>query len=489
MPPVPPTSARRPAQPTSAQRAGSWQMDISGSAATPVHPTRLWPFWLAWVLFVVYGSLVPLNFQPLTIAVAWQQLLNAPMLQLGVESRADWVANGVLYLPVGFLTTAVLMGIQPGGQRKRVAGLLGLCFGVTLAVAVELAQTAFPPRTVSRNDLLAESIGSAIGAFGALIFALRVRLLLAGYGRGGRLFGRRLALAYALAFPAFALFPFDLLLARAEWQAKLAGSLTGWWLADSSRELGVLKLLAKLATETLVVVPLGALWAAWQGRPVQGGQPPGRVRLPPALPPTLLPALLWGGLLGLLIEVAQLAVASGQSQGVSILTRALGFAGGLVAWRLQATQTAEAVQSRVRQLTSATLPAWLLLMVLLNGTWQGPWLSIDRAWQRLVEDIRWAPLFYHYYTSEVHAVISLVAVGLSYAVLGVLGWGWHARQGVVALMALLLCAAMESAKLFSESTRPDPTNLWIAAAAAWMAQQMLQRLCRRDPATGPTYGS
>ena len=79
---------------------------------------RLWPWWLGWVVFVVYGSLVPLDFQPLPIDVAWQRLLSAPMFKLGIESRADWVANGVLYLPVGFLSTGALMGDAAGSGRK-----------------------------------------------------------------------------------------------------------------------------------------------------------------------------------------------------------------------------------------------------------------------------------------------------------------------------------------------------------------------------------
>jgi len=89
----------------------------------------------------------------------------------------------------------------------------------------------------------------------------------------------------------------------------------------------------------------------------------------------------------------------------------------------------------------------------------------------------------------VHAVISVVAVSLSYSVLGLLGWAWHARAGVVACLALLLCMAMEFGKLFTEATRPDPTNLGVAMAAAWVAQQVLLRLSRpAAPVAPPTNG-
>lgn len=432
-------------------------------------PARLWPLWLAWVVFVVYGSLVPLDFHPLPIDVAWQRLLQAPMLKLGVESRADWVANGVLYLPIGFFTTGVLMGHRAGAGRRLLAAALGLAFGCALAVAVEFAQTAFPPRTVSRNDLLAESIGSALGMLIALIGANRFRSLLAGYGLGGRSLARRLAVFYALAFPALALFPFDLLLNAVEWQAKLDGGLTGWWLADSSRELGGVKLLAKLTVETLAVLPLGALWAARQP-----GQLPGTPRHGP--PFGILRCALVGALLGGLIEVLQLTLASGQSQGVSVLTRSIGFTLGALAWQHHPRWTVEGLRAQLRQWTTPILLAMLPLLTLYNGAWRGPWLTLEQALGRLHNDIRFIPFYYHYYTTEMHAVISLVAVSLSYAPLGLLGWAWHVKPGVVAMMAFLLSLLMEASKLLAEGTHPDPSNLWIAAAAAWITQVLLQRL-------------
>ena len=58
--------------------------------------------WLAWTAFIVYGSLLPFDFQPVPLDRAWALFRQAPFLVLGVESRADWIANGVLYAPVGF---------------------------------------------------------------------------------------------------------------------------------------------------------------------------------------------------------------------------------------------------------------------------------------------------------------------------------------------------------------------------------------------------
>lgn len=433
----------------------------------PAPSPWLLPLWMAWVGFVVYGSLVPLDFHPLPLDAAWQQLLQAPMLKLGIESRADWVANGVLYLPVGFLTTSVLMGPKAGPGRRGVAGLLSLAFGLALAVSVELAQTAFPPRTVSRNDLLAEALGTALGMVGAVAGAKHFRLLLAGYGQGGALLAKRLARFYVLAFPAMALFPFDLLVNLEEVQAKLRGPLVGLWLAESGLELGAARLAAKLAVETLAVLPLGAFWAAWHDAATPTGRASARQGL--------LQLALIGSLLGLLIEAGQLAMASGQSQGMSVLTRATGFALGAIAWHRHG-MTPELLRARIRRFSTPMLAALLPLLVLYSGAWKGPWLAPERALMRLQQDTRFVPFYYHYYTTEMHAVISLTAVCLSYAPLGLLGWAWGSRRGAIATSAALLAALLEAAKLFAGSTHPDPTNIGIAALAAWTTQALLERL-------------
>ena len=430
---------------------------------------RLWPWWLGWVLFVVYGSLVPLDFQPLPLDLAWQRLLSAPMFNLGIESRADWVANGVLYLPVGFLSAGALMGDGVGPGRKIASGLLGLLFGITLAIAVEFAQTAFPPRTVSRNDMLAESIGSALGVCGAWAGAPRFRQLLRGYGQGGQVLALRLAKFYALMFPAIVLFPFDLLVSVDEWQAKLWGPQVGLWLAGSSHHLGTTTLAAKLAVETLAVVPLGALWAGLRQPKFPGS---GRAQ-EEAL---LLGGLLVGALLGLLVEGAQLAMASGLSQGVSVLTRACGFALGAAAWGHRSAWEHETLRSRVRYFSVPILVLMLMVLIFYNRAWTGPWLDLGQAWRRLAVDTRFLPFYYHYYVTEMQAVISLTAVSLCYAPLGLLGWAWHVRPGVVATMALLLSGLMELSKVFAQSVHSDPSNLWIAAAAVWLVQHLVQRL-------------
>jgi VanZ family protein len=442
----------------------------------PDSAPSLLPWWLLWVAFVIYGSLVPLDYRPLPLEVAWSHLLNAPMFSIGAEGRADWIANGVLYFPVGFFTSGVLLGSRPdaaGAVRRTLAALLGLVFGAVLAVAIECAQTAFPPRTVSLNDLVAEVIGTAIGVMAALAGTGHFLELLAGFDIGGKVLARRVALSYALVFPALALFPFDLLMSSDEWRAKLVGNQVSWWLAGSALELGGVRLTAKLAVEALAVVPLGALWSSWRARANDGAT-------------TLSAQLLRGALLGMVIEVAQLTIASGQSQGASILTRAVGFSVGASLWQARAGLHSEAVRAWLRRFSWPLLLVNALLLAVLGGAWKRPWLSVAAALGRLDEEVRFLPFYYHYYTTEMQAVVSLIAVSLSYAPLGLLGWAWGASRGAIAVAAASLAVLMEAGKLFAQDAHPDPTNIGIAAAAAWFAQSLLERLASAPHAPAAT---
>src|SRR6218665_1807158 len=138
----------------------------STSAVNAQPPDRAWMRWtlLGWLVFVIYGSLVPLDFRPMPLAQAWTLLKAAPFLNIGAGGRADWIANGVLFLPIGLLSTVLLRGARACGTwRALAAGLLALAFGGGLAVGIEFTQLFFSGRTVSLNDILSECVGTLLG--------------------------------------------------------------------------------------------------------------------------------------------------------------------------------------------------------------------------------------------------------------------------------------------------------------------------------------
>ena len=402
---------------------------------------------LAYLLFVVYGSLVPLDFQYIPFDEALQRFRTMPFLQLGVESRADWVSNGVLYLPVGFLATWRFM-------RRGLAAVwavgIATTFGVALAVGVEFTQVYFPARTVSLNDIVAECIGSLLGALLGSGYQRHASASSATAARlGGTWFASHALQLYAAAYLAFCLFPFDLLISREELAEKLASDMWGGWVA--AVEPRPLMVVLKLAVEVALTLPLGILFGRHTG---------GRKRTP-----GLVRAAVAGLMLGALIEGAQFLIASGISQGVSVLSRGLGMAFGLALWQRRDRLSLAVARRALARSSLLWLPVCLLLIVAMNG-----WFTAQRQGGEAAA-VKWAelrllPFYYHYYTTEAQALLSLASVFLMYLPLGVLAWSLRRSAWTAAAWGIAASAVVETAKLWLEGLHPDPTNLLIAGAAS-----------------------
>ncbi|MDO8959792.1 MAG: VanZ family protein [Rhodocyclaceae bacterium] len=441
--------------------------------AVSTRPNYLFLGWLAYIVFVIYGSLVPLDFQPLPFDQAMARFKQIPMLQLGVESRADWVANGALYVPVGFLTVALFGSwVRPLLRLPLLIGVALFSFG--LAVSVEFAQVFFPPRTVSLNDIIAEWIGSVLGIVLAMYWTDWFhRLLVTLSGKVDQAIVHGLQ-AYVVAYLAFSFFPYDFLLSATELTDKFGSDAWGVLLAGQGQDRGMIALAAKLWAEVLAVIPFGLML--------------GRSNAARRMPITRH-AWLLGGLLGLLIEAVQFFIFSGITQGASLLTRLAGVYFGAVLWR-------ERQQLRGWRLAAARAPIfpllvllYLLALVAVNGWFDHAWRGLDAA-RHVLASTRFLPFYYHYYTTEQAALISFASVMLMYAPLGVLAWlrGWT-PMGVLWLAAVA-AICVEASKLFLAGMSSDPTNVLIAAGAAWMAVHLLERLQRQhDPASPKRIGS
>ena len=454
-------STPKPAASRQAPRGGQGNLGTARrfleSARKPVRAgAALWPFF-GYAAFVVYGSLVPLDFHPMPLAQAWAAFQRIPFLELGIASRADWVANGVLYLPLALFATRAA---SHRGLAPLPAAALAVLVCAAIAVAVEFTQQFFPPRTVSQNDLLAEGLGSLAGALAACwLGGWFDRLLSAWAGGGSALLGRRLLELYAAAYLLLCFFPYDLLLSAQEVADKRESALWGWLLAANDR--GLLFALLQLAVEAMLSAPIGVLLAR-----ATPGRPPGGLR-----------AAALGALLGLLIEGGQFFIASGVSQGASVVSRSLGVAlGALLAPWLQARGVAggrAALRRAALLLYLLCLPALLLV----NGYFSHPVQGFDdaaKAWQA----VRLMPFYYHYYTTEAVALFSMGSVAIAYLPLAVLGWARGLPVARVALVTAAVAALVETGKLFLSGLHPDPSNVLIAVtvnalAAGPLAAQLM----------------
>lgn len=122
----------------------------------------LWLVALGYTVFVIYGSLVPLKFHALPWDVAVTRFGDIPFLKLGIGSRADWVANLLLFIPLTYLWMGAMTG--GSGRLHNLFATLALIPAATaLSVGIEFTQLFFPQRTVSQNDIFAETLGGFIG--------------------------------------------------------------------------------------------------------------------------------------------------------------------------------------------------------------------------------------------------------------------------------------------------------------------------------------
>jgi len=134
------------------------------SASPSVFPTSRAYLWLAgiYLMLAVYGSLVPFQFRWLAWDEVLQQSQQLRLAHLRIQSRTDFVANVLLFIPLAFLVMGAVCVDRPPG-RAIVAGLILVPLCAALSGGIEFVQIYFPPRTPSASDIVAESLGGALG--------------------------------------------------------------------------------------------------------------------------------------------------------------------------------------------------------------------------------------------------------------------------------------------------------------------------------------
>src|SRR5689334_16954756 len=117
---------------------------------------------LAMAIFVVYGSLVPLHFTPIPVAQAWANFKQVRYYAIGIGSRADLVSNILLFIPLAYFLIAALRTDRIRWAGHLIVGTFVIVVGAAASVTLEFVQVFFPGRTVSQNDMIAETAGSIV---------------------------------------------------------------------------------------------------------------------------------------------------------------------------------------------------------------------------------------------------------------------------------------------------------------------------------------
>ena len=425
---------------------------------------------IAWAVFVTYGSLVPLDFRPHPDAL--QAFLHIRWLHLGVGSRADWVANIILYAILAYFVSGAVWSSRLSLSTRLVLHVLALGASLALAVGIEYLQLYFPPRTVSLNDLLAESIGIMLGALCWFVSGQRIAAIWEHFVSGGIHSTRALLALYAIGYFAFSFFPYDFLVSTAEFASKLAKPVSlslGPGQSCGKPFICEIKFLA----EMVLVLPFGVLLALHSRHRKEENTPHKKT--------SFFKGFTVGVLIGILVEGVQIVLASGTTQAISIVTRGIGAAWGVGLANNGSTVWRNYSPAFVRRIALLALLPYLAIVLALNDIvplrLQPLWAATEK-----LRGLHYLPFYYHYYTTETAAVRSLLFIAGSFAPIGAiaaLAWPqWRATTWMGPLIAALLCLGIEALKLFFVGKHPDPTNPLIAAASAWLLHWITSKILR-----------
>ncbi|MBZ4658430.1 MAG: hypothetical protein JG766_353 [Desulfacinum sp.] len=175
-----------------------------------------WLF-LASVLFVAYGSLVPLHFRPMGLEEAVSRVTSPSFWDFKIRSRSDWAANFLILVPTAFFARGFFR-TRLGFLKDVGTALAALLACVVLSSLVEFLQFFFPPRVPSSSDLSAQVLGAVCGILLHRIMGARLDQWVSAFRSESRLerVARSLLVAYMWAYFLYQLMPLDLTLSPAD---------------------------------------------------------------------------------------------------------------------------------------------------------------------------------------------------------------------------------------------------------------------------------
>lgn len=427
---------------------------------------------LAYLVFVIYGSLVPLDFRAVEISKALERFRQISFLDLGIGSRADWVANLLLFIPLSYLFAA---GVPLRRRGALVVLTVIIAIGcAALSIAIEFTQIFFPPRTVSQNDIIAETLGGVLGLAAWWAWGERSVEWLASWqdARGAVHLAEKLLWLYLLVLFGYNLLPLDLTISLVEIYHKWSeGRLN--LIPFAATPLEPIRLLYEVVIDAALWVPISLLLVISGRASVRG-------------------AVVWTLAAAALLEVLQLLVYSRYSDVTDLITALPGaFLGVWLAARLptQATplRSSVAVQGGRVWLIIAAIVGWCL--VLAAVFWYPFNFSSDTELVRSgIDAFFQVPFVSYYFGSELRAITEVFHKVGFFMPLGVLlAWlrwalGYRGRlraSEVILLLALLgPPVVVELGQVALVNKHPGSTDLvleWLGSVVGYVGSIMLAR--------------
>lgn len=422
---------------------------------------------LVYTIFVIYGSLVPLDFiyRPWNEALATFQ--NIRFLNLGIGSRADWVANILLFIPLTFLWAAFFH--QNLARFRYVIALMILIIAAGLSVSIEFTQIFFPQRTVSINDIIAEITGAIAGLVIWRCYGHHFNTWFKRWSTNRAPAGRYEQLLYiyiAIIF-GYNLLPLDLTNSPVEIYHKWVEGKIHIIPFFSSFEHGISSFLYGIFVDIIIWVPVSFLWILSAKK-------------------TLGQAFKWSWFSALLLEFLQIFVYSRVSDSADLITAALGAGLGVFfAKKYQPTPASNPIinnntaaektaLTRVNQSLTAPLAlvaGWSVILFLVF------WFPYDfRLEPQLIKErlpqLYRAPFSAYYYGTEFRAITSLLSKLAFFFPLGVLiahlkavlpnNWPSSLVSTFMALCLMGIAASVELGQILLPEKSIDSADILVA---------------------------
>jgi VanZ family protein len=407
--------------------------------------------------FTLYGSLVPFHFRARSLVDAVAAFGAVLAAGVRIDSRSDALANLMLGAPLGFALLGCVCADHRWPRGKMAGrGLLLLAPCALFAAAVEFAQLFTAARVCSASDIVAQTLGSAVGMAAWVVGgqALTDRARAVWYRADVNAAGR-LLLAYLALVAFLQTLPFDVSASPYSLYAKIRdggvrfvpfGEFDALGDADRWTQLGKVVKLAGL------YVPVGLLAALLRGRFERWGA--GRV----ALAALALAACLEG---------LQLPVRSRVSSATDVLVGAAAVLAGWYAARVHRDGLAV-------PFVLSWCVVWLAAMTVVTQPPPGtPRLAAPRPFD-------WIPLRPLEDGNPMDALAGMVTKLVLFGLLGVVIAGWRlpprtrrAPPGSVrnaaalaAVLGLLASGAFENSQRWSDAHDPCVTDVLLGGLGA-----------------------
>jgi VanZ family protein len=413
--------------------------------------------WAAGFLaFAVYGSWVPFHYRYLPLAQALDLFAVVCSQPVRVESISDWAANVLLFVPIGF----TLLAAAAVDRRWRVGLLTAvpvMAFCAAASTAIEFSQLYFPGRVSSLDDIVAQTIGTAIGVLGWLSAGQRLTVhgrhlwtSLAAHGISARLIP-----AYLVFLGLVHLMPFDLTLSPYQLVHKYRAGRVHLEPFDVGN-VTASDLVIKQVWNVCYFLPLGIMLARLRGMAWRDPRSWGRVAAV-------------GLAAAACVQFAKLFVASRNCEALDVVVDTLAVLLGWALCIVPARQHASETRPLIAVLDRRWLLAgWVGVLLLID------WLPFDVRW-----DMPWAverlhsvsvvPFADYQETSPYQAFDQALHRLLIFAPLGaLLASLLEGRRHLVVVLAAFLALAIEVGQAFLPDRYPSVTDVLLETAGAWM---------------------